>query len=45
MMTPASDRPYRKAWGKEKALAFIKDQSGHHFDPRAEDLFIKSNSS
>jgi HD-GYP domain-containing protein (c-di-GMP phosphodiesterase class II) len=40
-----SDRSYRKAWGKEKLLAFIKDQSGHHFDPRAEDLFIKSNSS
>ncbi len=28
-----SDRPYRKAWPKEKALAHIKEQSGKHFDP------------
>jgi HD-GYP domain-containing protein (c-di-GMP phosphodiesterase class II) len=28
-----SDRPYRTAWSEEKALAYIKDQSGKHFDP------------
>ena len=40
-----SDRPYRKAWETEKALAYIREQSGHHFDPRAVELFIKSNKS
>lgn len=29
-----SDRPYRKAWSNEKALAHIKEQSGKHFDPQ-----------
>jgi len=28
-----SDRPYRKAWKKEDALAFIREQSGKHFFP------------
>ena len=28
-----SDRPYRKAWEKNDALAHIIDQSGSHFDP------------
>lgn len=28
-----SDRPYRKAWGKEKALTYIREQSGRHFFP------------
>lgn len=28
-----SDRPYRKAWPKDKALAYIRDQEGKHFDP------------
>jgi PAS domain S-box-containing protein len=28
-----SDRPYRAAWSKEKALAHIEEQSGEHFDP------------
>jgi putative nucleotidyltransferase with HDIG domain len=28
-----SDRPYRPAWPKEKALAHILSQSGTHFDP------------
>ncbi|MDO8972033.1 MAG: hypothetical protein Q7U74_15165, partial [Saprospiraceae bacterium] len=40
-----SDRPYRTAWGKEKALAYIREQSSLHFDPRAVELFNKSNSS
>jgi HD-GYP domain-containing protein (c-di-GMP phosphodiesterase class II) len=29
-----SDRPYRPAWSAEKALDYIRDQSGKHFDPR-----------
>lgn len=36
-----SDRPYRSAWTKEKALAHIKEQSGKHFDPVVVDLFLK----
>lgn len=35
-----SDRPYRKAWPKEKALAYIKEQSGKHFDPDLVEKFI-----
>lgn len=36
-----SDRPYRKAWDKEKALAYIQEQSGRHFYPDAVDAFCK----
>ena len=28
-----SDRPYRLAWPREKALEYIQDQAGKHFDP------------
>jgi len=37
-----SDRPYRRAWTNENALAYIKEQSGKHFDPQIVDLFFKS---
>lgn len=30
-----SDRPYRRAWDKEKALSYIQYQSGKHFFPDA----------
>ena len=36
-----TDRPYRDAWPREKAVAHIKEQSGKHFDPRVVDAFIK----
>lgn len=36
-----SDRPYRTAWPKEKARAFIKEQSGTHFDPAVVDAFLR----
>jgi PAS domain S-box-containing protein len=36
-----SDRPYRPAWSEEEALAYIREQSGKHFDPQAVDLFFK----
>jgi HD-GYP domain-containing protein (c-di-GMP phosphodiesterase class II) len=36
-----SDRPYRKAWTKEKTLEYIKEQSGKHFDPQCVGTFIK----
>ncbi len=38
-----SDRPYRKAWSKEKAVDHIQKQSGEHFDPRVVEVFLKSN--
>lgn len=28
-----SDRPYRPAWTKEEAMAYIRSQAGIHFDP------------
>jgi len=37
-----SDRPYRAAWPDEKALAYIQEQSGKHFDPRVVELFFDS---
>ena len=35
-----SDRYYRKAWTKEKALEHIKNGSGTHFDPQVVEKFI-----
>jgi putative two-component system response regulator len=36
-----SDRPYRPAWPKEKAIAYIQEYSGESFDPKVVDIFIK----
>jgi len=36
-----SDRPYRKAWTKNKALVYIRKQSGKHFDPKVVKAFFK----
>ena len=36
-----SDRPYRKAWSREKALAYIQEQSGKHFYPQAVEAFTE----
>jgi putative two-component system response regulator len=35
-----SDRPYRTAWTDEQARAYIREQSGKHFDPKVVDLFF-----
>jgi response regulator RpfG family c-di-GMP phosphodiesterase len=35
------DRPYRKAWGKEMVLDYIKEQTGKHFDPQIVEIFLK----
>lgn len=35
-----SDRPYRKAWPAKKALEYINEQKGKHFDPKVVDLFL-----
>ncbi len=34
-----SDRPYRPAWSREKALEYIHEQSGGHFDPNVVEQF------
>ena len=36
-----SNRPYRKAFSKKKALQIIKEGAGTQFDARIVDLFIK----
>jgi putative nucleotidyltransferase with HDIG domain len=36
-----SDRPYRPAWTKNKAIEYIRQQAGSHFDPRVVDVFLK----
>ncbi|MDD5468655.1 MAG: GAF domain-containing protein [Anaerolineales bacterium] len=36
-----SDRPYRKAWTKEKAFEYIREQAGKHFDPRVVEAFFE----
>jgi HD-GYP domain-containing protein (c-di-GMP phosphodiesterase class II) len=35
-----SDRPYRKAWTREKALEHIRSGAGTHFDPQAVKMFL-----
>ena len=36
-----NDRPYRKAWTEGEALAYLKKQSGAHFDPQVVEAFLK----
>ena len=36
-----TDRPYRPAWTKEKAIEYIREQSGLHFDPDIVEKFIE----
>ncbi len=36
-----SDRPYRKAWTKQKALDYIREQAGKHFDPQVVKEFLQ----
>jgi len=36
-----SDRPYRKAWSREEALTYIREQSGKHFYPEAVRAFLE----
>jgi putative nucleotidyltransferase with HDIG domain len=35
-----SDRPYRKAWHKEKIIQYLIDDSGKHFDPQVLNVFL-----
>jgi putative nucleotidyltransferase with HDIG domain len=36
-----SDRPYRKAWTKDKTISYIKEESGKLFDPNVVSVFLK----
>ncbi|MBN2645039.1 MAG: response regulator [Desulfuromonadaceae bacterium] len=37
-----SERPYKKAWPVDEALALLQRETGKHFDPRVVDLFIEN---
>jgi len=36
-----SDRPYRRAWPRDQALAHIQTGAGQHFDPHVVEVFIE----
>lgn len=36
-----NDRPYRKALPREEVLAYLKGESGRHFDPQVVDAFVR----
>ena len=36
-----SDRPYRKAWTRDKAIEYIMNESGSHFDPKVVEMFYR----
>lgn len=35
-----SERPYKKAWDDVRAVALLREGSGHHFDPACVDAFL-----
>jgi PAS domain S-box-containing protein len=37
-----SDRPYRAAWSKERAIGYIREKSGTHFDPNVAEVFLNN---
>jgi len=38
--TLTNERNYRPAWPPERALAYIREQSGKHFDPKIAEVFL-----
>jgi hypothetical protein len=36
-----SERPYKRTWSRDEALAYIESQVGLHFDPQIVDLFLR----
>ena len=39
-----SNKPYRKAYSKEKALKIIEEEKGKHFDPYITEVFLNNKS-
>ncbi len=37
----SSDRPYRKAWPRERVYDYVREQSGSHFDPAVVEIFLR----
>jgi HD-GYP domain-containing protein (c-di-GMP phosphodiesterase class II)/DNA-binding response OmpR family regulator len=37
-----SDRPYRQAWSNKKAVEYIRENSGSHFDPKVVEVFLSN---
>jgi len=37
----SSDRPYRPRWSDEEVLAYLREQSGKHFDPQVVEAFLQ----
>ncbi|MCE8018721.1 response regulator [Halomonas sp. MCCC 1A11036] len=37
-----SARPYKPAWSVDQAVAFMREQSGRHFDPKVIEVFLAS---
>jgi response regulator RpfG family c-di-GMP phosphodiesterase len=35
-----SQRAYKEPWSDDKALAYVKEQSGKHFDPEVVEAFL-----
>lgn len=35
-----AERPYRKAWGRQRAMQYMREMSGIRFDPQVVDIFI-----
>lgn len=35
-----SDRPYRRAWEKERVAAYLREESGKSFDPKVVEIFL-----
>ena len=36
-----SNRPYRSGWSEEKVKAYIREQTGTHFDPQVVEAFMQ----
>jgi putative nucleotidyltransferase with HDIG domain len=37
----SSERPYRTAWPQEKIIAYVRENSGKHFDPEVVETFLR----
>lgn len=35
-----SDRPYKKAWSRNQAIEYLREQAGEYFDPEVVDAFL-----